>query len=237
MKGGNLEYGQLKLTIGRIPLNSIMGECKRRGVTVTEYLSAIYLYALYWVQFKKGGRQRSVRISVPVNLRRLYASRTLRNFTRFIKPGIDPYLGEYSFEEVLHQVHHYMRYEINDKYLREEFSTNVHMERHMLMRIMPVAVKNRMISFMFNHYGENHYSGTLSNLGKVSIPKEMEPFINQFHFILGANRINKNSCTVLSYGDILTLTFARTIEETKLEEYFFSFLVEQGIPVSVAARG
>ena len=236
VRGTGADHGQLKLTIGSMPISQVLQVCRSKQVTVTEYLSAVYLFSLYQLQRREGGRQRSVRLSVPVNLRRMYASQTLRNFTLFIKPGIDPYLGSYTFDEVLHQVHHYMRYELNDKYLREEFSANVYMERQPLLRVMPVVVKNWMISYVFNHYGENYYSGTLSNLGKVIIPEAMQQHVEQFHFVLGANRINKNNATALSYGDTLVYTFARTIEETDLEQLFFSFLVEQGIPVSVAAR-
>ena len=57
------------------PLDKILAEAKKRGVTLTEYLSAVYLYVLYNIQ-KAEGRQalRPVKLSIPVNLRKFYNS-------------------------------------------------------------------------------------------------------------------------------------------------------------------
>ena len=237
IKGTHLETGRLIITSGKMPVDDLLQYCRGRGVSITEMLTAVYILALYRLQKAQGGKQRAVKISVPVNLRKLYGSSTLRNFTLFIKPGIDPYLGDYDFDEILHQVHHFMRYELNEKYLREEFCSNVYMEKQMLIRMMPLAVKNRVITYVFNHYGENLYSGTLSNLGEVTVPDEIKPHVQGFQFVLGANRINRKNCSVISYDGTLTAVFGRIIEEHDLERDFFSFLVTLGIPVSVSRRG
>ena len=61
---------------------------------------------------------------MPVNLRRFFPTITLRNFITMIYPGVDPRLGEYTFEEIVVQVHNYMRYYINEKLLRGDITTN-----------------------------------------------------------------------------------------------------------------
>ncbi len=237
LRGISLDPGRIRVIIGESPVKELREYCRERNVTITEFLTSVFIYALYQVQKQHGGRKRAIRISVPVNLRKMYKSDTLRNFTLFIKPGIDPYLGEYTFDEILHQVHHFMRYELNEKYLREVFSSNVYMEKKMLIRVMPLAVKNRFITYVFKHSGENYYSGTLSNLGQVSVPPEMENYISGFHFVLGPNRINRSNCTLISFKDKILISFARNIEETDMEREFYQFLVSLGIPVSVSVRG
>ena len=42
-----------------------------------------------------------VRIALPVNLRRFFPSKTLRNFISMVYPSIDPRLGNYTFEEIV----------------------------------------------------------------------------------------------------------------------------------------
>lgn len=47
-----------------------------------------------------------------------------------MNPGIDPGLGEYTFEEITRQVHYFMRYEINAKALNAQMAANVGSERN-----------------------------------------------------------------------------------------------------------
>ena len=41
-----------------------------------------------------------VKVLIPVNLRKIFNSGTLRNFVLYASPSIDPRLGEYTFEEL-----------------------------------------------------------------------------------------------------------------------------------------
>jgi len=47
-----------------------------------------------------------IRMNVPVNLRTLYPSRSMRNFFLSVEPWIDPRLGHYEFGEICAKVHH-----------------------------------------------------------------------------------------------------------------------------------
>lgn len=72
------------------------------NATITEYLNSVLLYALMQKQESEWHlKLRPVKIAMPVNLRRFFPSRTLRNFITMIYPGIDPRLGEYTFEEIV----------------------------------------------------------------------------------------------------------------------------------------
>ena len=68
------------------------------GATITEYLNACLLYALLQKQENECHRNlRPVKIAMPVNLRRFFPSKTLRNFITMVYPSVDPRLGEYTF--------------------------------------------------------------------------------------------------------------------------------------------
>ncbi len=237
LKGTPLPPGDLQVIIGTVPVDSLKARCREYGVSVTEYVCAVYIYGLYIIQQETRRRQRAVRISVPVNLRSSYPSRTLRNFNLFIKPGIEPYLGSYTFQEVLHQVYHYMQYEMNTKYLSDLLGYHVYAEKQMFLRLLPVPMKNRLIRYIYTRSGERSYSGTLSNLGQVSLPEQMRPYVESFGLVFGANRNHNTNCAVCSFGNTLSITFSRTIEEPAVERHVFRHLVEEGIPVSVVSPG
>ena len=102
---------------GIMSVKAVMKEASDYHCTVTEYLNAVLLYSLLQKQKQdKPFKERPVKIAMPVNLRRFFPSKTLRNFITMIYPSVDPRLGEYTFEEIIKQVHHYMRYYINEKF-------------------------------------------------------------------------------------------------------------------------
>ena len=62
-----------------------------------------------------------------------------------VYPSIDPRLGDYTFEEIVTQVHHYMRYYINSKFLRGDITTNASTQRNPLIRIVPLFLKDFVV--------------------------------------------------------------------------------------------
>lgn len=77
-----------------MPFDKVNEQCKRLGATVTEYLAAAILFSAYQIQRREGKRKiRPIRVSVPINLRNLFQTETLRNFSSFVNVEIDPRLG------------------------------------------------------------------------------------------------------------------------------------------------
>jgi NRPS condensation-like uncharacterized protein len=235
VSGTRLPQGVYKIISGKIPVNKLLEKARAHGVSITEYTTAVVVYALYQLQEKQSRllKRKAIRLSVPVNLRKYYPSKTLRNFSLFIKPGINPDLGEYTFEEVLQQIHHATRYELSEKYLSAALSANVSLEKNPIIRAVPLFIKNMMINFVFSTFGENMLSGTLSNMGQFEIPENMKKHVTRFQVLLGANKINPTNCSVVSFDGDLYLTFGRTIQETDLEHAVFTHFIKAGIPVTI----
>ena len=84
------DYG-LRDTCFELDETAVREACCLRGCTVTELLSTLLLCALQeQYRFDPGARSSSVvKVSVPVNLRPLYASRSLRNFSSYVNLGAD----------------------------------------------------------------------------------------------------------------------------------------------------
>ena len=102
VRGTAEPFYTLNIIDGIMSVSEVTAAAKRYGATITEYLNAVLLYALMVKQEEERlSRQRPVKIAMPVNLRRFFPSITLRNFITMIYPGIDPRLGEYTFEEIV----------------------------------------------------------------------------------------------------------------------------------------
>ena len=89
---------------------------------------------------------------------------------------------------------------------------------------------------IFNAVGESKSCLSLSNLGAVKIPENLEKYVDRFDFVLGIQATAPYNCGVLSYKDTLYINFIRNIREPILEAKFFSVLRDEGISVTVESN-
>lgn len=88
-------------------------------------------------------------------------------------PGVDPKLGDYTFEEVLKTVYHQMGVELTSKKLAAKVQANVEAEQHLALRLMPLFLKNIAMKLVYDAVGERNSCLTLSNLGAVTLPRRI----------------------------------------------------------------
>ncbi len=227
----------LHIITGRMPVEQVHSRAKAMGVSVNEYLAGALCYAFCQLQNQEGRRRKKpVKISVPINMRTFYPSETLRNFSLFVNPGVEPAYGEYGFEETVQQIHHFMRLRLNEKYLNAVLSANVGNQKNTAARMTPLFLKNWAMDIGYRLYGESRYTVALSNLGVMKVPNPMEPFVRRFDFIMGPPRTNTHGATAVSYGGTLNLTVASVVEETEAERLLFTELVRRGIHVMVESN-
>lgn len=160
----------------------------------------------------------------------------MRNFSLFVNPGIDPDYGDYTFEEIVQHVHHFMRLRLNEKYLNAVLSANVGNETNTAMRAVPLFLKNFAMSLAYRLYGESRYSIGFSNLGVMKVPESMRPYVERFDFMMGPPRYNGHGATAVSYDGKLYFTMIRVVEETDVERLFFTELVKRGVHVKLESN-
>lgn len=235
---GTMEpFYTLNIIDGIMAVSQVIAVAKRYHATITEYLNAVLIYALLQKQEQeKGRRQRPVKIAMPVNLRRFFPSRTLRNFITMIYPGVDPRLGDYTFPEIVEQVHNYMRYYLNEKLLRGDITTNAATQRHPLIRVVPLFIKDFVVRQFYTKVQDKNSSAGLTNMGALQVPETMKPYIERFDIYMGQPFSSRTNCAIISFGDVLTINFASSIIEADVERYFFRKLVQDGIHVRIESN-
>jgi len=222
---------------GIMSVREVMDVAKKYDATITEYLNSVLLYALLKKQQSEWHlKLRPVKIAMPVNLRRFFPSKTLRNFITMVYPSIDPRLGEYSFEEIVKQVHNYMRYYINEKFLRGDITTNASTQRNPFIRVVPLFVKDFVVRQFYTRVQDKNSSAGLTNMGALKVPEDMKPYIERFDIYMGQPFSSRTNCAIISFEDTLTINFASNIMETDVERYFFRKLVEDGIHVTIESN-
>jgi hypothetical protein len=230
-----------RIITGRMAVNEVLERARAYGVSLTEYLGALYIFCL--IQIRERREQRGervgpsvVRLEVPVDMRRFFSSKTVRNFALYVSPEIDVSLGSYSFEEVVQRVHHSLRMQIDARELGRQIGRNVRAERHPLIRAAPLFVKDHVLSIVYQRMGESAYSGVLSNLGRIVVPTAIEPHIESFGFLMNPSYGMKKNCAVVSFRDALQVSFGSVVTSRDLERDFFTRLAAKGVRVAVSER-
>ena len=234
VRGTKEPFYTLNIICGVIPVDKLRAVSKGYGVTITEYLNAVLLYALLQKQkCEKPFRERPVTLAMPVNLRSFFPSKTLRNFISMVYPSIDPRMGDFTFEEILHHVHHYMRYYINPKFLNADIVTNASVQQNPLIRIVPLFIKDFTVRKFYANVQDGQSSAGLTNVGLTRLPVEMQPYVERFDVLMGQPFSARTNCAIISYQNLLTVNFTSSIKETDVERYFFRKLVQDGVPVKI----
>lgn len=238
-RGKLVKKGIYLVLCGIVSLKDVLAEAKKKQVSLTVLLTAIYIDALQAMQnnyIKNPRRKKPIAVQVPVNMRNIYTTKTMRNFSLFVIPKIDPRLGDYTFDEILKIVNLSMMTEINEKSISRQLSRNVGGQRNLLVRMVPLFLKKLFVPMLYKRLGENLCSGTISNLGLITMPAEMEQFVERIDFIPGPGPINKTGCSVTGFKGKLYISFGRLVRDPELEREFFTKLVKMGIHVTIESN-
>ena len=231
--------GFLDLTTLMLPVDAVKAKAKEFGVSVTEFIAAVMMKAISDLQTEKVPRRmrrRPVKVLLPVNLRGLFPSRTLRNFASYVTPEIDPRLGDYSLAEICKIVHYRMGLENDARMMAAKIATNVASERSAVLRAMPLFIKNIAMKAVFDLVGECKSCLCLSNLGLVQLPDAMAPYVARMDFIIGVQAKAPHNCGVVSWDGTMYINMIRNIREPELESHFYRVLHTLGLPVKVESN-
>ena len=239
MGGQSQLDGFLHQTCFRLPVEQVIRCAKEHSTSVTVFLCAVLMQALIRLQkeqvpaFRK---RKGIKVLIPVNLRKLFPSTTLRNFAMFTIPEADPRLGEYTLQELCDLIRHKIGLEVTAKHMSSVLATNVGDEQNPLVRVIPLPLKNLVMKAVFDTMGENQSCMSLSNLGVVQLPEVMRSYVQRMDFVLGVQATAPYNCGALTYGDTVYLNFIRNICDAKLERHYYRILRELGIPVTVESN-
>ncbi|AFG36474.1 hypothetical protein [Spirochaeta africana] len=227
---------------GLVSVAELLQHSRKLGVTITEYLTA----ALFWAYQEyiddqppaqaRRWKKRPLRILLPVNLRPFYPTNTRRNFFVFVDPEIDLRLGRYDFAELAQRIHAYMQIEVSRKNLNRHLSRNVGSERNWFIRLIPLYLKDLILKVVYRTSAERINSTSLSNLGRLQFPAEVEPHIRWAEFIPPPSPTYGISAGVVSHRETLCFSFGSLLQEAEIERRFFRLLRRQGIHVTLKSN-
>ncbi|MDH7483166.1 MAG: hypothetical protein QHH01_00910, partial [Spirochaetales bacterium] len=231
-----LPRGTYRVISGELSTQDALKEARHRGVSLTELLTAVYLDTLQQLWLASPVKESSIAVEVPINLRLLFPSPTMRNFSLFVIIKEDMRLGARSFDELVKRTHYQMKLEYDRMSIAKHLSRNAGSARNLAVRLVPLVVKDLAARMLFSKFGESMLSGWISNIGQVTMPPGFASRIERFGFIPAPSRTTMTNASVISWGDRLVIAFGSLAESRDMERLFFTRLRQLGLTVSVRCR-
>lgn len=230
LQGARESGGKIKLVVGVTNTNEVVKKAHEYGVTVTVLLTAVLILAIQRTRHicKK---QRPIVVSIPVNLRKYFPSKSARNFFQFINV-------KYSFnkeKDSIFDVAMHIGQELSKGLSPEGMITRMNilcsLEYSPLFRFIPRKGKDAIFK-MADILGSVNTT-SVSNLGEISFPKELRPYIRLLDFTTSTRSLQLNVC---SYENQMVMDIASRLKSTIIQEEFFSILSELGIRIRVLSE-
>lgn len=209
----------------KMDAEALKNASRKYGCTVTVYLLWVLVKACKAATDEMKGE---FNLQVPVNMRKLYPSKTVRNFAMYcgVRIPVDRMEDdEWIRSEIAGQM--------KEKTSRECMSEMVTSTKNLVGSLcwVPLFLKMPLVKLVYAFLSDRLFTCTLSNLGVVQMPKGYEEYIDSMDFALGTSPVNRATCGMVTYGKTATLTFTKMTTDPSFEEHALMLLNRDGIDV------
>lgn len=236
LKGEKLPIYTKGILIGSVAVKDIVALCRTKGVTISQYLTAVMIWSIYREYLNGQPQKRPISISVPVNLRPYFNSTSTMNFFSVIAVVFRAERDDHSFEEILGLVEKQFSESLNTEYFTSKIAYNVSFVKKLYIRFIPLFIKNIFLKISYLRSAKSN-TITLSNVGRFKVPDRYMPYIKGVGLLMGATSSEPMKCSVLSYERTLNITFTSILSNTYLQRAFFRKISEDGLNITIETNG
>jgi len=222
LPGNDVARGNIKIASYVAPTQKILDTAHKYGVTINTLLSSLMAASVMEIQHNQQAEKlQPVRIMVPVNLRRIFPSQTLRNFSYYTLPTMEPQDHNKPIHALFQSFAQQIQLQMQKDHMASIITNNVKLQNAWFFRIIPLFVKRALMRLICCFFGERTSSVTVTNLGNVTLPEEMSRYITHMDVMLTPRIRSPYGCAVLSYNGSLSINISRFPQQSELETIFF----------------
>lgn len=216
---------------GTVSSSKFLELAHKHNTTVGVLCVAIYIKAAI-LSMNRGQKKRHVVVSVPVNLRQFYHSGTARNFFGVINIDYDPANYDGNLNTIIEPVDKAFKEKLSAENIEKTMNSYSALEHNLAVKVVPLPIKDFTIG-RFDAAAKKGVTTSMSNIGRIKMPKEVEEYIDRFSAFMTAA---SQQVTVCSFGDKMTFGEASPFKTHRVMLNFFRCLSEQGIEVELGSN-
>lgn len=221
---GTLSKDGYEVSEGVADSTDILKKAKEIGVSFTAYIAGVLAFSIE----KTCKNKVPIAVMIPVNLRALYPSKTMRNFVTFVRVIFAPSSFE-SVEACAIEAQRQIKVLTAKDKLDAFISTTVKAQRNWILKVVPLFLKTAILR-LGRLFMRSRQTIIFSNLGNVVSPQSMG--VERYVLNMNVSKNNTQNLGAITTNGKTTLAFTRAIKETSLPREFFAELEKHGIAVA-----
>ena len=229
---GTLEDGGVLNTINIVmSVKNVKMIAKSHDCGIYVFLCAVMAYSL---AKRHKNAKKPFKISVPIDLRAFFESKTHRNFSSYI--NVEIYAKkDLAFDEVVDCFKQAFT-KINKDYLQGNINANTGLQKNWFIKSQPLFIKDIVMKICYKIMGEDFQTLAVSNIGVVQVPPEFQNLVERYEVNLGKNKHNSKTAGLISYKDNMVMTISSKIAENTFERDYVRLLSEMGVQCVVESN-
>lgn len=232
MRGTLFPQGGAGVNIGKVRTERLLSAAKKHDATVGQYLAAVYILSIIMTADKRKILRKPVNLTIPIDMRKYYDSKTLRNFFLVFRLSVQKTAGEEpDLEKILEITKGKFASELTPERLQSVLNSNVAIEKNIAARFVPLGLKYVLIKLSNFMNGSTISTTNMSNLGRVDLPSSMQDHVKGFDVTFVLGRRSTHNLAVMSYSGDTSISLTRRVVEDELDNTFFGLLEADGVVI------
>ena len=237
LKGRKIKLGAISAIHEIIDLDKLKQECKKANATITQYLTAVLIYCIYTENYLKNKGKRSIKVCIPINLKKYFPSNTISNFFSYMT--VEAEMEEnslHTFEKILDFVKNEFKEKLTQEEIQKTMSNNVKLGINPFIKAIPLFLKKPIVRLSYLEI-RKYTTTTFSNIGRIGIIGKYQEYIDEFFMLIAPEPVEKIKCSACSFENKIVFTFTSILDDANIERKFYEFLQEKNIPVRIESNG
>ena len=231
LQGERDEYLQMHLIEGTVSVSKFLKVVKEHETTASAFTTALFMESIL-EEMRERDKKLPIVLSVPVNLRNYFKSETARNFFGVINVTFYPNQYDGSLRSILEVVQASFKRQLTQDQVALSMHDYARLEHNIAIRPVPLFIKNLVIAAV-NSGVQKGITGTISNVGKITMPEPFASYIDRFSCFMAAPDVQISVC---SFGGKMCFGVGSSFVTNPVMMRFFRKMVALGIDVEIATN-
>ncbi|MGA4507751.1 alcohol acetyltransferase [Propionibacteriaceae bacterium G1746] len=211
-----------------MPVSQVLPIAREHGVSLTVLLTALFLHAVREVD-GDAAKGHTMAISVPVDLRQRFASESGRNF--FATTRLEFNEDEADFAQMCTALAGQLKLQTTPAALESKLRKFIGFEHLWVARVLPRPVKDVILG-VANWLNSRQLTVAMTNVGRLDFAEDINQHVQAVFIAVSTPH---PQFSMISHGDVLTVSFTSAFVETAHQAAFVRGLTGRGVDVRVAA--
>lgn len=206
-------------------LPALKSVAHKYDATVTQYLCAVQIAAIIQTENVKN---KTVRISVPVDIRKYFEFESPRNASLYFLVEVKP-KEITDFNSLMKTVKKQFENQLTKENMQNLAYANVKCAKMKAFKMLPLNLKKAALNIGYTTFGEDQFTSTLTNLGNIILDSRISDEIESVYYTLGKEKTKPFNIAVSTFKNETKLVISSTIDCSDFIKSISATLLADGV--------